>query len=168
MALTHKGAALYQTVRSICFTTVRKEIFVPRQILEQRRHLDGHGEKEGREEGICIEMVSLLRLSLSPSWSQKAPSPQWQQHTGWPISWRTGFSWLRFGMFRHPAWAVGRYISGQPAGGTPHIARRWATLYYQRPMNCWVWRQHDKSLMFYTTKWNDSLHKRWNLSKVRR
>ena len=26
-----------------------------------------------------------------------------------------------FGMFHHPAWAVGSYSSGHPAGGTPQI-----------------------------------------------
>ena len=29
--------------------------------------------------------------------------------------------WLRFGMFHHPAWAVGSYGSGPPAEGTPQI-----------------------------------------------
>ena len=27
----------------------------------------------------------------------------------------------RLGMFHHPAWAVGSYSSGPPAGGTPQI-----------------------------------------------
>ena len=35
-------------------------------------------------------------------------------------SW-TGFCWIGFGMFHHPAWAVGSYSSGPPAGGTPKI-----------------------------------------------
>ena len=32
-----------------------------------------------------------------------------------------GLGWLRFGMFHHPAWAVGSYSSGPPAGGTPQF-----------------------------------------------
>ena len=31
------------------------------------------------------------------------------------------FCQQEFGMFHHPAWAVGSYSSGPPAGGTPQI-----------------------------------------------
>ena len=34
---------------------------------------------------------------------------------------RPGFCWLRFGMFPHPAWAVGSYSSSPRARGTPQI-----------------------------------------------
>ena len=33
----------------------------------------------------------------------------------------TGLGRLGFGMCRHPAWAVGSYNSGPPAGGTPQV-----------------------------------------------
>ena len=39
--------------------------------------------------------------------------------TGRPMSSWTGFCWLGFGMFHHPAWAVGSYSSGPPAGELP-------------------------------------------------
>ena len=38
--------------------------------------------------------------------------------TGWPISLMKTSRWLRFEMFRHPAWAVGSYSSGPPAAET--------------------------------------------------
>ena len=41
-----------------------------------------------------------------------------QGDSGGRIPW---LGWLRFGMFHHPAWAVGSYSSGPPAGGTPQI-----------------------------------------------
>ena len=66
--------------------------------------------------------------------------------TGWPVSWRTGFSWLRYGMFHHPAWAVGSYSSGpQPRdlpkskSIQPRFTRRWATLYISS-LSTWKWR----------------------------
>ena len=42
-------------------------------------------------------------------------------NTGRPMSSWTGFCCLGFGMFHHPAWAVGSYSSGPAAGGTPLI-----------------------------------------------
>ena len=49
------------------------------------------------------------------------PDQLWEdQHldTGWPISLVKTSCWLRFGMFRHPAWAVGRFRWGQTAAVT--------------------------------------------------
>ena len=40
---------------------------------------------------------------------------------GDPSGGEPGFCWLGFGMFHHPAWAVGSYSSGPLAGGTPQI-----------------------------------------------
>ena len=42
-------------------------------------------------------------------------------NTGWLWWSATWMGWLRFGMFHHPAWAVGSYSSGPPAVGTPQI-----------------------------------------------
>ena len=36
----------------------------------------------------------------------------WQSFTEWPIWWIKTSCWLGFGMFRHPAWAVGSLSSG--------------------------------------------------------
>ena len=41
--------------------------------------------------------------------------------TVWGVRWATWLGWVRFRMFHHPAWAVGSYRSGQPAGWTPQI-----------------------------------------------
>ena len=38
--------------------------------------------------------------------------------TGWPIWTVTTSCWLRYGLFCHPAWAVGSYSSGPSAAGT--------------------------------------------------
>ena len=66
-------------------------------------------------------------------------SPGRGESTGWPISWRTGFSWLRFGMFHHPAWALGKHSSGpqvkelpKSKSTQPRFARRWATLFWMK------------------------------------
>ena len=45
----------------------------------------------------------------------------WTPTQGGPSAETVGLDLLRFGMFRHLAWAVGSYSSGPPAGGTPQI-----------------------------------------------
>ena len=58
---------------------------------------------------ICISVIkNCLKHNLNLS-------------TVWGVRWGTWLGWLRFGMFHHPAWAVGIYRSGLPAGGTPQI-----------------------------------------------
>ena len=40
---------------------------------------------------------------------------------GVPCPRRLGFVLLGVGIFHHPAWAVGSYSGGPPAGGNPQI-----------------------------------------------
>ena len=92
----------------------------------------GEGGKASKNVNFPLDLVwnfypnCQIRIGCASPWSS----------TGWPISWWTGFSWLRFGLFHHPAWAVGSYSSGHQPGVLPkskstqsRFARRWATLY---------------------------------------
>ena len=51
--------------------------------------------------------------------------------------WVPWLGWLRFGMFHYPAWAIGSYSSGPPAGGTPQIlVSPTKVLDHQSPCTC--------------------------------
>ena len=60
--------------------------------------------------------------------------------------------WLRVGMFHHPAWAVGSYKSGPPAGGTPQIYKSTQPRYLTTRVILYVLRLKNHLKSYYTCR----------------
>ena len=102
----------------------KRAFHIRRFFTRKGAHLhSGAGERDGRGMNPFRRITAYsFQCMRSAVISHRVPrSDSTEECTGWPISWRTGFSRLRFGMFHHHAWAVGSYSSGPPAGGTPQI-----------------------------------------------
>ena len=98
----------------------------PNAIPPSRRCLWGASTYDVRVQSIPWSFTPPPPLSFSvQTFIQGGPSPG-----------KHGLGWFWFGMFHHPAWAVGSYSSGHQPGELPKsqstqlkFAKGWATLY---------------------------------------